>query len=77
MGRENLSSGDWEHHKRRRACASAQTDQCLCFLRCGKYISKLNTSEPLIFQLVSVAEQAGLDFALSETPKTGFLARLT
>ena len=30
--------------------------------------------EILIFYLVSVAEQAGLNLTLSETPKTGFLA---
>ena len=37
-------------------------------------ISKLATNEILIFQLVSVAEQAGLNVTLSETPKIGFLA---
>ena len=36
-------------------------------------ISKLATSEIIIFLLVSVAEEAGLSLALSETPKTGFL----
>ena len=36
-------------------------------------ISRLATSEISIFQLVSVAEQAGLNLTLSETPKTGFL----
>ena len=37
-------------------------------------ISKLATNEISIFQLVSVAEQAGLNLTLSETPKIGFLA---
>ena len=37
-------------------------------------ISRLATNEILFFYLVSVAEQAGLKLALSETPKTGFLA---
>ena len=37
-------------------------------------ISKLDTSEISIFLLVSVAEQAGLNLTLSETPKTGFVA---
>ena len=37
-------------------------------------ISKLATSESLIFQLASVAEKAGLSLALLETPKTGFVA---
>ena len=36
-------------------------------------ISRLATSRISIFKLVSVAEQAGLSLALSETPKTGFL----
>ena len=37
-------------------------------------ISKLATSEISFFQLVSVAEQAGSNLTLSETPKTGFVA---
>ena len=37
-------------------------------------ICKLSTSEISIFELVSAAEQAGLNLILSETPKTGFLA---
>ena len=37
-------------------------------------ISKLATSEISFFYLVSVAEQAGLNLTLSETPKTGFVA---
>ena len=37
-------------------------------------ICKLATSEISIFYLVSVAEETGLKLALSETPKTGFLA---
>ena len=37
-------------------------------------ISKLATSEILLFFLVSVAEQAGLGMIWSDTPKTGFLA---
>ena len=36
-------------------------------------MSKLATSEIWIFQLVSVAEQAGLNLNVSESPKTGFL----
>ena len=37
-------------------------------------ISKLATSEISFFRLVSVAEQAGLNLTLSETPKTDFVA---
>ena len=40
-------------------------------------ISRLATSEISIFYLVSVAEQAGLNLSLSETPKTGFGPFLT
>ena len=36
--------------------------------------SRLATSEISIFQLVSVAEQAGLNLTLSEAPKTGLVA---
>ena len=43
----------------------------ICFLE--SIISKLTTSEISIFQLVSVAEDAALNLALSETPKTGFV----
>ena len=37
-------------------------------------ISRLDTREISIFQLVSVVEQTGLHLALLETPKTGFVA---
>ena len=37
-------------------------------------VHNLPTSEISIFQLVSVADETGLSLALSETPKTGFLA---
>ena len=37
-------------------------------------VRKLASGEISLFQLVSVAEEAGLNLALSETPKTGFLA---
>ena len=39
-------------------------------------ISKLDTSEILIFYLVSVAEETGLSLTLWETPKTGFVATI-
>ena len=37
-------------------------------------ISKLTASEISIFWLISLAEETGLSLALSETPKTGFVA---
>ena len=38
------------------------------------FISRLATSEISIFELVSVAEQVGLNLTLSKTPETGFVA---
>ena len=38
------------------------------------HVSKFAASEILIFELVSVAEQAGLNLTFSEPPKIGFLA---
>ena len=68
--RENLSSG----------CANNKgTDQsaaqrlCYSFFQ-EKIISKLATSEILFVLLFSVAEETDLSLALSETPKTGFVA---
>ena len=37
LTRGNLSSGVWEQQRRRPACASAQTDQRLCYSLFGKY----------------------------------------
>ena len=37
-------------------------------------ISRLATSKISIYSIVSVAEQAGLNLTLSETPKIGFVA---
>ena len=42
----------------------------ICFLESS--ISKLATSEILIFYLVPVAKQAGLNLTLSETPRDMF-----
>ena len=39
-------------------------------------ISKLATSKMSNFQLVSVAQETGLNLTLSETPTTGFLATI-
>ena len=44
----------------------------ICLLE--RIVSKLASSKFSIFLLVSVAEETGLPLALSETPKTGFLA---
>ena len=50
----------------------AQTDQPLSYSLFGKY--HMQTWQISIFKLVTVAEETGLKLALSETPKTGFLA---
>ena len=70
----NLSSVVHEQQRGRPAYASAQSVQCLCYSLIGSITSRLTTTEISILQLVSVAEQAGLNLILSEAPKTGFLA---
>ena len=49
-----------EQQRRRPACTFAQIDQHLSYLHFGCIISKHATGEISMFQLVSVAEQAGL-----------------
>ena len=50
---------------------SSQSDQRLCYSLLESIISRLATSK------ISVAEQAGLNLTLSETPKTGFVTSRT
>ena len=69
--------GGWvcEQRRRRPACASAQTDQRLCYsliLKYHNFYSRLATSEISIFLLVSVAEETGSSLALSQTPEDRF-----
>ena len=65
----NLSSGVFELQMRRpAACVSAQSDQRLYYSLFRKNICKLDTGDISIFQLISVAEDTGLNLALSETP---------
>ena len=71
---ENLFSGVCEQQRRRPACASAQSDQCLCCLVRGKYHIKTYSKRNFTILAISVAEQAGLNLTLSETLKTGFVA---
>ena len=64
-----------EQQRRRPACTSSQrliSAFVICFLE--SIISKLASREISIVWLVSVAEETSLSLALSETPKTGFLA---
>ena len=62
---EYLSSG---------ACASCSLISTFVIRLLESIISRLATSKISIFLLVSVAEQAGFNLTLSETPKTGFVA---
>ena len=64
-----LSSGVCEQQKRKPACTFVQSDQRLCYLLTGKYLTL-----PQAKFLVSVAEGTSLSQALSEPPKTGFVA---
>ena len=56
----------------RLACASAQSDQCLCCSLPGQYNTSTN-SRNFKTQLVSSAEQVGLSLTWSKLQKTGFL----
>ena len=63
--RETLSSGVCEQHRRRPACASAQSDQRLFIRSLESIICKLAAGEISIFKLVSIAEETGLKHSLS------------
>ena len=65
--RETLSSGVCKQHRRRTACASAQSDQCL-FIRFLESICKLAAGEIPFYKLVSIAEETGLKHSLSTPP---------
>ena len=66
--RETLSSGVCKQHRRRPACASAQSDQRLFFCFLESIICKLAAGEISIFKLVSLAEETGLKHSLSKHP---------
>ena len=57
----------WEQQRRRSACASAQSDQRLCY---SLLIPPLSIAKISSLYLVSVAAQTSLTW--SQTPKTGF-----
>ena len=64
--------GVCEQQWRRQTCASAQTDQRLCYSLFGKYNIWTCYETIFNFYLVSAAEEAGLSFPLLETLKMGF-----
>ena len=59
-----------EQQRRRSACASARSDQRLCYSLPRQY----NTSSFYVrnFKLVSVAEETGLSLTWSQTPEDRF-----
>ena len=61
----NLSSGVCEQPRCRPACASAQSDQYICYSLL--IISNLVREKFQFFKLISVAERGGLNLTLSET----------
>ena len=63
-----------EQQRRRSDCASAQSDQRLCFRCLDSIVPLVSISEISRLYLASVAEQAGMHLPRSQTPKTGFLA---
>ena len=67
QGFANNTGADQPGHLRRLISAFV-----IRFLK--RIICKLATGEISIFQLISGAGETGLKLALSETPKTGFLA---
>ena len=73
--RETLSLGVCEQHRRRPACASAQSDQRLFFCFLESIICKLAAGEISIFKLVSLAEETGLKHSLSKHPSPPPLPR--
>ena len=71
---ENLSWGFANNTGANQPAHSHSLISAFVFSILESIICKLYTSEISIFKLVSVAEEKGFKFALSETPKTGFLA---
>ena len=61
-----------KQQRHRSACASAQSDQRICFRCLDSIIPLVSISEISSIYLVSVAAQAGLSLPWSQTPKTGF-----
>ena len=78
--RESIWAGPWENvayviceqQRRRSACASAQSDQCLCCSLPRCVMSLVSVTKISNFMLASVPEQAGLSLTYSETPEDMF-----
>ena len=61
-----------EQQRRRSACASAQSDQRLCFRCLDSVMSLVSVTKISSLMLASVAEQASLSLTWSETPEDTF-----
>ena len=61
-----------EQQRHRSACASAQSDQRLCFRYLDSVMSLVSVTKISNLMLASVAEQAGLSLIWSETPEDTF-----
>ena len=61
-----------EQQRRRSACASAQSDQRLCFRCLDRLMSLVSVTTIPSLLLASVAEQASLTLTRSETPEDTF-----
>ena len=67
--------GGCEQQRFRPACASAQSDQHLCYSLIGKYHVKTGYKRnfTILSSLCSSAEETGLSLVFPETPTTGFV----
>ena len=61
-----------EQQRRRSACASAPSDQRLCFRCLDSVMSLVSVTKLSSLMLASVAEQASLSLTWSETPEDTF-----
>ena len=61
-----------EQQRRRSACASAQSDQHLCFRCLDSIMSLVSVTKISSLMLAYVAEQASLSLTWSETPEDRF-----
>ena len=73
--REKICLWRLAHNKGAKLCASALSDQHLCYSLFGQYHVNLLKGIFSTFWLVPVAEETGLKLALSETPRQVFSRR--
>ena len=71
-GHEKMCHVICEQQRRKPACASAQSDQRLCFRCLDGVMSLVSVIKISSLMLASVAEQASLSLTWSETPEDMF-----